>query len=586
MKSTRSGIGSIRSRYVLVAALLVALGAAYAYWGPAETSAAGASLLEGRVTSSTGAALAGIPARARKTNSTFSVSVYTNSNGEYDFPDWADISAGTYAVSITLPDFVHANKEGVTLTAGRTTKADFTLEPRTPSIEDATASEIITALPGTDEQKHLFIQCDNCHTLQWALRNPKTKEQWLQTIRRMAGARNADSHTPGTRTYQQKQYIEPLADYLASIRGPGSSSEIPFQLRPRPTSAASTRLVVTEYDIPRGGQFELYMLRGDRRFVWPHDVLVDNDPKGPYVWYTDHFSYTIGRVNTKTGEAKEFTYTPKEGMGREAAVASMAPGQGRAGNPGGGGHGIVFDREGRIVTGIRGGTARFDRSTEQFTLLEGGSTEFGLDPVDNVWYTVDDEGIVGLNRTTGERKLYPLTPEGMTLGDATYGKETDSQGRGIFNLWKLGKMGVFDPKTGSFVEYPVPTPGSGPRRGEVDENDNAWLGLYWAGRVARFNPNTGDVREFPLIPDHKAYTAPYPSPYSASVDDKNQIVWANDFNSRRIFSIDMTTGNPTEYFMPYPYEMRDLATDESAERPTVWIPSYRPPSQMVRVQLR
>jgi hypothetical protein len=29
-----------------------------------------------------------------------------------------------------------------------------------------------------------------------------------------------------------------------------------------------------------------------------------------------------------------------------------------------------------------------------------------------------------------------------------------------------------------------------------------------------------------------------------------------------------------------------MATDESAERPTMWIPSYRPPAQIVRVQLR
>jgi len=209
-----------------------------------------------------------------------------------------------------------------------------------------------------------------------------------------------------------------------------------------------------------------------------------------------------------------------------------------------------------------------------------------LDPVDNVWYSVDEEGIVGLNRTSGERKLLPLRPDGMELDDATYGKETDSQGRGIFNLWKLGKMGVFDPKTGKFMEYPVPTPGSGPRRGEMDANDNAWLGLYWAGRVARFNPNTGEVKEFPLIPDHRAYTAPYPSPYTASVDDKHQLVWANDFNSGRLFSLDMKTGQSTEHFMPRPYELRDLMTDESAERPTVWIPSYRPPSMVVRVQLR
>ena len=114
MKSRQSGSGSNTNRYIVAAALLIALGAAYATWWPAETSAQGTVLLEGRVTSG-GAAVAGIPVRARKTNSTFAVSVYTNTSGEYDFPDWADISAGTYAVSITLPDFVHANKEGMTL---------------------------------------------------------------------------------------------------------------------------------------------------------------------------------------------------------------------------------------------------------------------------------------------------------------------------------------------------------------------------------------------------------------------------------------------------------------------------------------
>ena len=124
------------------------------------------------------------------------------------------------------------------------------------------------------------------------------------------------------------------------------------------------------------------------------------------------------------------------------------------------------------------------------------------------------------------------------------------------------------------------------QRGEMDANDNAWLGLYWAGRVARFNPNTGEVREFPLIPDHKAYTAPYPSPYSASVDDKHQLVWTNDFNNGRIYRLDIKTGEPTEYLMPAPYEVRDLTVDESADRPTVWIPVYRPPSRMVKVQIR
>jgi len=581
---TRSGSGNT-IRTVLAAALVIALGAAYAYWGPAETSAAGTALLEGKVTSTSGGAVAGVPVRARKNSGTFAVSVYTNTSGEYSFPDWADISAGSYAVSITLPDFAHASRDGVTLTADKTTKVDFQLEPRTPSVEDATASEIIAALPGTDAQKHLFIQCDNCHTLQWALRNPKTKEQWVATVTRMAGSRNAASETPGTRAFGQKQYIEPLADYLASIRGPGSSSEIPFKLRPRPTSDAATRLVVTEYDIPRGGQRELYMIRGDRRFVWPHDVLVDNDPQGPYVWYTDHFSNAIGRVNVKTGDAREFQYSLEEGMGREGMVAMTAPGTDRAGNPGGGAHTIIFDREGKLAIGADGATLRFDRATQKFTLLEGGSSQFGMDPDGKAWYQ-DEQGVVRLDLTTGERKPFHIAPDGMALNEATYGMDTDSKGRSIFNLWRLGRMGVFDPATEKFMEYPVPTPGSGPRRGELDENGNTWLGLYWGGRVARFNADTGEVREFPLLPDHKPYTPPFPSPYTASVDDKNQIVWANDFNSGRIFSIDMKTGNSTEHFMPRPYEIRDLMTDESAPRPTMWIPSYRPPAQIVRVQLR
>ena len=79
----------------------------------------------------------------------------------------------------------------------------------------------------------------------------------------MMAGRAANSETPGTYAFSQKQFIEPLADYLASIRGPGSSDKMPFKPRPRPTDAASTNLVVTEYDLPRGGQRDVFMLRGD-----------------------------------------------------------------------------------------------------------------------------------------------------------------------------------------------------------------------------------------------------------------------------------------------------------------------------------
>jgi hypothetical protein len=37
--------------------------------------------------------------------------------------------------------------------------------------------------------------------------------------------------------------------------------------------------------------------------------------------------------------------------------------------------------------------------------------------------------------------------------------------------------------------------------------------------------------------------------------------------------------------MPEPYEIRDLTVDEHAARPTVWIPVYRPPAKMVKVEV-
>src|SRR5205823_10569101 len=97
-------------------------------------------------------------------------------------------------------------------------------------------------------------------------------------------------------------------------------------------------------------------------------------------------------------------------------------------------------------------------------------------------------------------------------------------------------------------------PGSGPRRGDMDSQGREWVGLYWAGRIAMFDPNKPDgIKEYPVIPSNeRPYTPPFPSPYTVAVDDKNQIVWTNDFNSSRIFRIDMKTGQSTEFFTPSP----------------------------------
>ena len=150
----------------------------------------------------------------------------------------------------------------------------------------------------------------------------------------------------------------------------------------------------------------------------------------------------------------------------------------------------------------------------------------------------------------------------------------------------LFRSGIFDPRDISYNEYKTPTPMAGPRRGQIDGKDRLWAAEFYAGQVAMFDPEKKQIKEYPLINGTKPYTAPYAEPYSASVDDKSQIVWTNDFSSSRIYRIDMNTGKSTEYLTPANYEVRQLMVEKGTPRPTVWVPAYRPPSRLVKIQVR
>ena len=135
--------------YAGAAFVVLGLAAAYAMTSASSESAAvaaGESLLSGKVTSASGEALVGIPVKAHRRNSNITVGVYTNAQGEYAFPGWSDLTPASYDVSIELPDYEHVTRDGVDVSEGPT-QVNFSLQSREPSIEDATASEIIRRCP-------------------------------------------------------------------------------------------------------------------------------------------------------------------------------------------------------------------------------------------------------------------------------------------------------------------------------------------------------------------------------------------------------------------------------------------------------
>jgi streptogramin lyase len=334
---------------------------------------------------------------------------------------------------------------------------------------------------------------------------------------------------------------------------------------------------VTEYALPRGGERELYMIRGDRRFVWPHDVIMNDK----YAYYTDHFAYVLGRVDRKTGEGTEMPFSLPKGAGREGRA--MAGGDGRPGDPGGGAHELQFDSQGNVIVGMDMGTVKYDPKTGKFMSWAAGRPMFGLDADDNLWTLQRQGELIKLDLTNEASKPTTfLIPKNR----GTYDTDTDSKGRTHIYIWREGKVGIFDPKTVEYTEYKTPTPQAGPRRGQIDAQNRLWAAEFYAGQVLMFDPDKKLLKEYPLVNGTKPYTAPYATPYSTSVDDKNQIVWTNDFSSNRLFRIDMNSGQSTEYMTPSNYELRDLKVETAAARPTVWVPAYRPPSKMVKIQVR
>ena len=110
---------------------ILALAAASAFLLPSQPRAAEEAVpLSGKVTSATGEALAGIPIKARRANSNMTVAVYSDARGEYSFPTWSDVTPGSYAVTVELPDFEHAKNDGVSVAKGKTARVDFTLKSK------------------------------------------------------------------------------------------------------------------------------------------------------------------------------------------------------------------------------------------------------------------------------------------------------------------------------------------------------------------------------------------------------------------------------------------------------------------------
>jgi len=511
--------------------------------------------LTGLVSSSEEGAMEGVLVSAKKEGSTITTTMVTDEQGRYSFPA-ARMEAGKYTISIRAIGYKLDGPKTVDVPSGSPATADLKLGKVKSLVPQLSNAEWLLSLPGADKQKAFLTMCVGCHTLQRVLTSNHDAAEFQQVFLRMA--RYSPGSTPtnpqpllpgprGERPAVTGDAAKAAAEFLASV-SLGNSEAIEYSLKtlPRP-KGRSTKVLITEYDLPRKGAL-------------PHDVIVDKDGQ---VWYSDFGAQFVGVMDPKSGTTKDI------------AIPVVRPEQPK------GGLDLEFDPDGNIWLAMmyQAAIAKIDRRTHEVSVFpfpkEWISTSAQASMVSptysnadgKVWTNNQEDHLnYRLDLATGkfENPGPAKTPAGKQI--RAYGMPTDHQN----NLYQLefggGSIGRRDAKTLEVTIWPTPGALSRPRRGRVDEQGRLWFAEYGGNGIGMFDPQTDAIKEWRL-------PTPWSAPYDVVAIKNGAEVWTGSMLTDQVSRLDTATGQVVDYLLPRTTNIRRVFVDSSGERPILWVGS-------------
>jgi len=509
---------------------------------------------KGTVKSNLGDSLEGIMVQLVAPNGV-RTTVYSNTDGNYEFPALQD---GAYTLRIATPlEFKPYTRNSIQI-SGRAKLDDIVLEkisdakgaiaPTPENESQLTGEELLWNLPGTAKEKDIFhgVCGEGCHSYQQILKNRYDERSWRVIVQRMlhhGGGPILNSVPVDPRTVEEEDEV--VIRWLAKVRGPGTNDG-PMLTFPRPTGA-STRVVVTEYEMPRV-------------FMGIHDVFGDSQGN---IWYTSHMTRYFGKLDPRTGIATEYTIPMTPGL---------MPGT----------HHNIVDKKGIVWMSENWAHkfVRFNPQTEQFSDVpyEGNvQGNFALSPDSSAIWIAGPSVAQKVDTETGKIVAkYPFA------GRGSY----ESLMSGDGNFWAGGApvgpygntLELLDIRTGQMQNFTTGTHPSAAKRGGFDPFGNAWF-TGMNGTFVEIDAKAGRVREFRPPTPYSPYTDFY-----AGTADKNGEFWGGEIHGRGILRFDPRTNRWTEYMLPEPYShTRELWVDNSTTPVTVWYPDFSL-GRIVRIQ--
>jgi virginiamycin B lyase len=302
-----------------------------------------------------------------------------------------------------------------------------------------------------------------------------------------------------------------------------SSTEATASRTATASAEAELEFTVETYPVPAGSH--------------PHDVAPAEDGG---IWYTAQGSGELGWLDPETGEVREV-----------ALGAGSRP------------HGVIVGPDGApwITDGGLNAIVRVDPESQALTVypLPADAPDANLNTAafdgDGVLWFTGQAGYYGsVDPSTGVVRAF-VAPRGT----GPYGITATPEGEIYFSSLAGSYLGAIQRATGEVAVIDPPTAAAGLRRAWSDSNGRIWVSEWNAGQVGVFDPETNAWREWPL-PGEGAQA------YAVFVDETDA-VWLTDFTANAIVRFDPAT----ETFLSFPAESQPAEVRQLLGRPgEVW----------------
>jgi virginiamycin B lyase len=523
--------------------------------GPLPAQAQTAAALAGQVTSAEEGAMEGVLVSAKRAGSNITITVVSDANGTYSFPA-GKLTPGEYALRVRAVGYDLDVSAKAEIAAAQPTKLDLKLRKTEDLAAQLSNGEWFTSFPGTDQQKNAMLGCVGCHTLERVARSKYSADDFINAVLpRMQGYVNqsmpiAPQLRRGERRMEERgdqrvQVYRAMADFLASInQSSGPHWSYALKTLPRPKGRA-TRVVITEYDLPRPT-------------IQPHDVLLDADG---IAWYSSFGEQFLGRLDPKTGKATEYPI-PLHKPGYPTGLL-----------------GLRTDKAGDLWLGnmYQATIVKFERKSETFKFWQLPA-EQNIDAAQvnmvspqsshvdgKVW--AQNNGFAGVHRLdVASGKIDTWEPfKDAPKGEPhnIYDVVPDSKNNVYFTDFRQKHIGRIDAKTGELKLFAILTPSPALRRGQMDAQDRLWFGEYRGDKIGVFDTKTEKFTEW-------AMPTRWTNPYDVTLD-KNEEAWTGSMLNDHIVRLNTKTGDSVEYLLPRETNIRRVFVDNSTTPVTFWV---------------